>query len=137
MDHFVILSEQVIDFYIGFESVATNGPFAVDRQVMGVPGLHVVINAILLLAVPFPDIDERVTESVMVTAATGIIEFSHHATAVPRDIWDLMTVIAVTGIGHIDGCVVGVVEPGTQHKTHRQIEGHIGFGIDTVDLDGA
>ena len=73
LDHFVVLPEQVIDFYVRFEP---NGlpalgehPFAINRQIVRVPRLHVVIDSVLLLAIALTDIDKRVVESVMVTAA--------------------------------------------------------------------
>ena len=111
-----------------------NSPFAVERQVMRIPWLHVIVNRVLLLAIALTDIDERVVESVMVSAFALPVKTQHHTAAVPRYIGYLVTVIGIIWIGDIDSRLVGVIESRTQHKAQRQEKRHVRFCIYSVDF---
>ena len=134
MDHFVILTEHVVEFNIGFEPPSTDRPLAINRKVVGVPGLNIVVDRVLLLAIPFSDINEGVIESVVVSAFALPVEARHHTTAMKRDIRNLVAVIGIVGIGDIDGFLVRIREPRAENKAQRKAQRHVRLGIYAVDL---
>ena len=97
--------EQVVD--LGREAQACLAPpyFLHERHVAGVPRLRMVVDDVLLLVVAFAHVDEAIAQRPCAPR-----EGYDGRSAVPGNVGNLVAVVRVRRVRHVDGLLISVLQ---------------------------